>query len=121
MSATIGILKSRNQGGRNRNDYAIIHEAPPEDFVLHIPTILGSISLEFQLPPSYIGFLLPRDHLSNSDSTLARLSDHKHHEDTELLLNKRVNIFCTKVICWASLCICMPSINCKWISILTTG
>lgn len=39
----------------------IIHDDSLEDFVLHIPTLLGSVSLEFQLLPDQIGFLLPGD------------------------------------------------------------
>lgn len=104
---------------------SIYHGDPLEDFVLHISTVFGSLSLGFQLLPGHIGFLLPRDHLSNSDSVLTRLNDRDHQEDTALPLNIGVggaeNIFGTQLIYWASLCICRPNINCKWISKLTTS
>lgn len=45
--------------------FTIIHGDSLEDFVLHIPTILGSVNLELQLLPGQIGFLLPGDQLSN--------------------------------------------------------
>lgn len=71
---------------------------PTGGFVLHVPTILGSMSrVPITAQPHWIPVL--RDRLSNSDSILARLSDHKHHEATELLLDKSVNIFYTRVIC----------------------
>lgn len=64
-----------------------IYHGDPLDFVLHISTVLDSVSLWFQLLPGHTGFLDPRNHSSNIDSTLARLNDHQ--EDTTLLLNKR--------------------------------
>ena len=87
MSATVRILKSKSQGGGNRmTTLTIYHGDPLEDFVLHISTVFGSVNLGFQLLPGHTGFLDPRNHLSNSDSILARLNDHQ--EDTALLLNK---------------------------------
>lgn len=88
MSATIRILKSRNQDGGNRMTMlSIYHGDPLEDFVFHISTVFGSVSLGTQLLPGHIGFLIPRDHLSNSDSVLTGLNDRDHQEDTALLLN----------------------------------
>lgn len=43
-----------------------IHSDPLKDFVLNIPTILDSVSLEFQLLPDHIGLLMAGDQLSNT-------------------------------------------------------